>query len=418
MSDDFENSIRNKLNEADHPFDPQAWEKMESLLDGDRDRKPVFIWWWAAAAALLLVLGVWWFMQDTDRPGQTQPIAQADHQPEKNIPGKKLSEKNAGHLPEKKEDNNHSPVNQLPAPAITQLPFDQQKKGMPKTTGVTKTNTTANFREYQSLPPSRDTNTSPTSLTIAPSELGGEKKDSNYNGYTKINVDNGNYYTKIDSTDGKDDYKTVSVAYKDSTKTLVKRKTKNWYIGLVLGPDLTVAPSFKYGNVGFNAGVLVHYYFNKNLFVNTGAVYSKKIYGATPNDYRSGNVNTPWGTLEKINADCDVLDIPINMNYTFLSVKRNKISATLGFSNYFMLREKYEYLYEYGPSKETTIKNENQHYLSIINAGILYQRPVSRGLLLGVQPYVKIPLNGVGYGQVKLYSAGMTIHLTFTGKKP
>ncbi|NML36173.1 porin family protein [Chitinophaga sp. G-6-1-13] len=414
MSEDFENSIRNKLNEADHPFDPQAWEKMESLLDGDRDRKPVFIWWWAAAAVLLLALGVWWFMQDTDRPGQPQPIAQVDHHPEKNLSGK-----STGHLPEKKENNNHSPVNQQPVPAVAQYPSNQQEKGIRKTTIIaSKPNTTGDISRFQQRPALQDTGTLQTALAPSPSLLTGEKNDSNYNVYTKIDVNNNNDYTKIDTTAIKDDYKTVSVAYKDSTQTAVKRKTKNWYIGLVLGPDLTVAPSFKYGNIGFNAGVLVHYYFNKNLFVTTGAVYSKKVYGATPNDYRTGNVNTPWGTLEKINADCDVLDVPINMNYTFLSVKRNKISATLGFSNYFMLKERYEYLYEYGPPKERTIKNENQQYLSIINAGILYQRPVSRGLLLGVQPYVKIPLNGVGYGQVKLYSAGMTIHLTFTGRKP
>ncbi|MBC9910930.1 hypothetical protein [Chitinophaga varians] len=414
MSEDFENSIRNKLNEADHPFDPQAWEKMEALLDGDRDRKPVFIWWWAAAAVLLLTLGVWWFMQDTDRPGQPQPITRVDPLPGKNPVGKSVD-----HLPKKEKNNSQTSAPQQPAEVMMKHPVIQHKDDVKKDTkDITQPNTIAGFsgtQQHSALP---DTGTSSMATTLPSAMMTGEKKDTNYNGYTKLDKDNNNDYTKTDTTVIKDDYKTVSVAYKDSTRTMVKRKTKNWYIGLVVGPDLTVAPSFKYGNIGFNAGVLVHYYFNKNLFANTGVVYSKKVYGATPEDYRTGAANTPWGTLEKVNADCDVLDVPINMNYTFLSVKKNKISATLGFSNYFMLKEKYEYLYEYGPAKERTVKNENQLYLSIINAGILYQRPVSRGLLLGVQPYVKIPLNGVGYGQVKLYSAGMTIHLTFTGKKP
>lgn len=414
MSEDFENSIRNKLNEADHPFDPQAWEKMETLLEGDRDRKPVFIRWWAAAAVLMLTLGVWWFMQDTERPGQPEPITRVDHLPEN------LSEKKNGHLPEKKENNSNQSAKQQQLPVVAQAVTGQQKKVVKRaTTAASQSATTADIRRSQLRPPLYDTGTSqPAWVQQHLPLLTGEKKDSNYNDYTKINIDNYNDYTKIDTANIKNEYKTVSVAYKDSTQTIVKRKTKSWYVGLMLGPDLTVAPSFKSGNIGFNAGVLVHYYFNRNLFVTTGAVYSKKIYGAAPTDYRTGNTNTPYGTLERVNANCDVLDIPINMNYTFLSVKRNKISATLGFSNYFMLKEKYQYLYEYGPPKERTIQNENQHYLSIINAGILYQRPVSHGLLLGVQPYVKIPLNGVGYGQVKLYSAGVSIHLTFTGKKP
>ncbi len=409
MSEDFENSIRNKLNEADHPFDPQAWEKMEALLDEDKDRKPLFIWWWAAAAVLLLALGVWWFMPDTGSIKQQEQIAGKNH----------LPETNTGRLPEKKENREIIPEKQPQTPATppaiaSQRPDAAQKNASAPAQPMMAVNT-KNGTEH----PQDKGNDLPTPALHLPGPiLSGEKNDSNNNDYTKSENYNSNDYTKIDTSALKDDYKTVTVALKDSTSTAVERKIKNWYVGLVLGPDLTVAPSFKYGNVGFNAGVQIHYYFNKKLFVTTGAVYSKKIYGASPTDYRTGSTSTPYGTLEKVNADCDVLDVPINLNYTFLSVKKNKVSATLGFSNYFMLKEKYQYLYEYGPPKERTVTNENQHYLSIINAGILYQRPAGRGLLLGVQPYVKIPLNGVGYGQVKLYSAGMTVHLTFTGKKP
>ncbi|WP_078669690.1 hypothetical protein [Chitinophaga eiseniae] len=414
MSEDFENSIRNKLNEADHPFDPQAWDKMEALLDGNKGRKPVFIWWWAAAAVLLLALSVWWFMPDTGSTKQPEPITNAHH-----LPGENLPEKNTGHFPEKKENQGKIPGKQQQTPVVSPAITNRQSNTVKKETSATASYTVAaNNNNNTQRPPDKGTTRLVPDQQAPVLPLSGEKKEDNDNGYTKINVDNINDYTKIDTTAVNDDYRTVSVALKDSTLTAVKRKTKKWYAGLVLGPDLTVAPSFKYGNIGFNAGVLVHYYFNPHLFVTTGAVYSKKIYGAAPEDYRTGSTSTPYGTLEKVNADCDVLDVPINMNYTFLSVKKNKVSATLGFSNYFMLREKYRYLYEYGPPKERTVTNENQHYLSIINAGILYQRPAGRGLLLGVQPYVKIPLNGVGYGQVKLYSAGMTVHLTFTGRKP
>ncbi|QJB40952.1 hypothetical protein HF324_25165 [Chitinophaga oryzae] len=414
MSEDFENSIRNKLNEADHPFDPQAWEKMEALLDGDKGRKPVLIWWWAAAAILLLALGVWWFMPDTGSTKQQQQITGAQH-----FPGENLPEKNSGRLPEKKENQEKTPekYQQLPVavPAVTnQQPGTAGKEALVIPSYTIAANNDSGTLRLQGS----ETNPPALSQQRPVLPLSGETIVNNINDYTKIDSNNLNDYTKIDTPAVKEDYQTVSVALKDSTLTAVTRKTKKWYAGLVFGPDLTVAPSFKYGNIGFNAGVLVHYYFNRNLFVTTGAVYSKKIYGASPNDYRTGSTSTPYGTLEKVNADCDVLDVPINMNYTFLSVKKNKVSATLGFSNYFMLKEKYRYLYEYGPPKERTVTNENQHYLSIINAGILYQRPSGRGLLLGVQPYVKIPLNGVGYGQVKLYSAGMTVHLTFTGKKP
>lgn len=382
MKEEFENSIRDKLNEADHPFDPQAWEKMEALLDAEKDRKPVFIWWWSAAALLLLLAGIWWLKPYSSQPDQTKLVAKESHQPENRLP--------ENHQPKQKEKINNTPFQPI-----------QQQENIAKTA----------LKAVEKL--IRDTVIAMQQQPLLP-----DTASYNHNDYTKNENNNHNDYTKIDSSHKKEDYQTVAVAYKDSTMAPVKTKTKKWYAGIVLGPDMTVAPSFKYGNIGFNAGVALHYYFNPKLFITTGVIYSKKIYGATPRDYRTGNYNTPYGILEKVNANCEVLDVPINMNYTFLSLKKNKISATLGFSNYFMLREKYQYLYEYGPPKERTVQNENQHYLSIINAGILYQRPAARGLLLGVQPYVKIPLSGVGYGQVKLYSAGMTVHLTFTGRKP
>lgn len=62
MNDEFENSIRNKLNEADIPFDQDAWTKMEALLDADNQPKTPVAWWWLM---LLPILGglVWWSIQ-------------------------------------------------------------------------------------------------------------------------------------------------------------------------------------------------------------------------------------------------------------------------------------------------------------------------------------------------------------------
>jgi hypothetical protein len=119
----------------------------------------------------------------------------------------------------------------------------------------------------------------------------------------------------------------------------------------------------------------------------------------------------------KIKANCDVLDIPVNLNYTFLQVNNNTLSATLGVSNYLMLKEKYEYLYKSTPARERTVTNENQHYLAILNVGALYQHPAGKRLVIGVQPYAKIPLHGVGLGQVKLFSAGVSFQVNLVGKK-
>jgi len=230
------------------------------------------------------------------------------------------------------------------------------------------------------------------------------------------NVNNGNVYTKI-SRPAK---MPINIDVPpDQHPSIPRRKinSKGLYIGVTLGPDLNVAPSLNYGKVGFNAGILAHYYFNNRWFITTGAIYSKKLYGATSKDYTAWTNGTAPYDLVRVNANCDVLDIPVNMNYTFLQVNNNTVSATLGLSNYFMLKEQYQYLYKTSPEWEKTVANENQHYLAILNVGALYQHPAGRRLIVGVQPYAKIPLRGVGLGQVKLYSAGVSFQLNLVGKK-
>lgn len=373
MSEEFEYKIRDRLSEADFPFDPASWVKMERMLDEeDKDRKTIFIRWWTSAAMLLLVLAAWWLMYN---------------------PSDNATE--VTYQPEKKEDSKRNKTSwrttetavKTPVPIIKQPVMCQQPACGTISKKVTQTQTSEEPEEV--LTPISEINTNDYTNKY------------NLNEYTKINL----------STDH---IATITFYNQDSIITRPSPKKKKWYVGVVLGPDFTVAPSFKYGNIGVDAGILLHYYFDPKLFVTTGVIYNKKMYGAAPEDYRNGSVNLPYDKLKKINASCSMLDIPLNLNYTFLSGKKDRTSATLGLSNYFMLKEKYRYQYEYRDPKELTILSQQPNYLSVLNAGILYQREVSRQLLLGVQPYVKIPLNGVGYGQVKLYSAGITLQLTLT----
>jgi hypothetical protein len=83
-----------------------------------------------------------------------------------------------------------------------------------------------------------------------------------------------------------------------------------------------------------------------------------------------------------------------------------------------MRQEKYTYEYypyggNQGYSKDWQIKNQNQHLFSIYNLSVGYGRQLSRGVLLGVEPFVKVPLAGVGAGKIKLASAGVFFALSY-----
>jgi hypothetical protein len=91
-----------------------------------------------------------------------------------------------------------------------------------------------------------------------------------------------------------------------------------------------------------------------------------------------------------------------------------------------MKRETYHYYYkdQLGQDryKSWTIFNENKHYFSVLTLSAGYQRNINKTFFVSAEPYLKMPLSGIGYGKIKLNSAGVQFSvgakLFGTAKKP
>ena len=82
---------------------------------------------------------------------------------------------------------------------------------------------------------------------------------------------------------------------------------------------------------------------------------------------------------------------------------------------YFMLKEKYRYISkdQTGNAKVSTLEfyNRNQHILGVANFSLNFEQKVSRNLSIGVQPFYKTPLTGIGYHDTNLKSKGVAFSL-------
>jgi hypothetical protein len=82
-----------------------------------------------------------------------------------------------------------------------------------------------------------------------------------------------------------------------------------------------------------------------------------------------------------------------------------------------MKEETYDYVHKYssGQVHYTTVKykNENAHFFSVANLSGGYQYHFSDRFSLMAEPYVKIPLTGVGQGKVQLNSGGILFTAAF-----
>ena len=78
-----------------------------------------------------------------------------------------------------------------------------------------------------------------------------------------------------------------------------------------------------------------------------------------------------------------------------------------------MKKESYDYLYQTPTGQtynyEKTVSNENKHYFSVLTLSGGYQYKLSSRFSFIAEPYIKIPLSGIGLGKIKLNSTGVLV---------
>lgn len=199
---------------------------------------------------------------------------------------------------------------------------------------------------------------------------------------------------------------------------------RRWGVSLAFSPDVNSVKNMHNGNLGTSMGMGVSYRVGKSLSVGTGVYYSQKLYSADKKSYHV--TEKPFATWtsysKKIDADCRVLDIPVNFSMRISNKTSNKLYASAGMSSYIMLSEKYEFVYNVSAAyptgrREYSIRNENKHILNIVNLAIALEKPLSDQVSLTIQPYAKLPLTGIGKGQTDLKSVGLGFGLNYSMKK-
>jgi hypothetical protein len=180
---------------------------------------------------------------------------------------------------------------------------------------------------------------------------------------------------------------------------------------LVASPDISAFRINEINGLGTNVGFYLEYFLNSNLSVVSGASYGNKI-------YRTSTTNGYGGYYPSSNrfwdGECQVLDIPVNFRYYAISRPQDRWYLSGGVSSYFMLREQYALTTESRGQVHTQridISNQNRHIFGIINLSIGYERQLHHKWALQIEPYFKLPITGIGEGEINLKSTGVWIGL-------
>lgn len=192
----------------------------------------------------------------------------------------------------------------------------------------------------------------------------------------------------------------------------IEKESKGSF-SIIAALDMTGVKGASEQKISENVGLLYTYPLNKKISLSTGVMYSWKKYNSPYNLY---NPKVPYvGNPQPnhVQAVCDILSVPIAINYHLISKKSYDVVLTSGLSSFFMLKENYSFLYSgvgFDPyNVEYTIKGKNNHFFGAADFSISINKTVNNKFSMGIRPFYQIPLTGFGYGRTQLQSKGVAI---------
>lgn len=395
-----DNFFRQALNTApDLSPHEDDWKKMELLLNTGKKRKAAIVWfyWPAGIAAGLLVFFSLWFSKE--------PAKQlVQNQKKENIKTDRVTIENKN---ESVKPDTESVISNNPArPESSEMNPVFSKSGsniIPAENTENENPGIAEQKKRESLP----------LINYALNQ-----------DFSKTHEPDASRIPLITTDILMSEKQTVRDNETQTQKTTPAKKDGKLVLSLALTGDLNSVNAIGNSKAGLSYGAGLSYKVLKGLSIGTGIYYSQKKY--TSDKYSYYTTEKPFATWvsysKQIDADCKVIDIPLNLNLQLLKTDKTGIIASAGLSSYLMLSEKYNFIYNYNPSsqysgRQYTIKNENKHILSVVNLAIGIEKPLGKQNSIVILPYAKLPIEGIGQGQTELKSFGLGFQLNYSMKK-
>lgn len=435
MSD--EEQINKKIQDAAEnsrpAYDAHAWEKMEQLLDEHLPEKKdkrriIFLLMLLLLPAAAIYFGIHYQnSRGTLSFHNAKPVIQpgmlSGGESKKARPGNKASFSSKGNIPA----NSAIDVSSRSIHKISTGVF-QYNISVKNSFGITRSRFSSKlFAENNADQPTKNIITTGESnrssiISEEPSINSASKEDpistmavATTRASDDPDIDAGNEKAEKNKVITKNETVTKSNARK--IKGQVHQFAQNFSIGVVTGPDVSGVKLNNTGKLTFIIGAQVAYRIAHKFTLRSGFLIEKKIYSVGPGEYHSQLYNPASNYLKTVGANCTISEVPLTLSYNFSKAKKHEWFVSGGLSSYFMKKESYEYFYKY-PSGNTytkyySVSNKNKHYFSVVDLSAGYSHPINKRMSFAVEPYLKLPVTGIGVGKIKLNSAGVLFSLNF-----
>lgn len=188
-----------------------------------------------------------------------------------------------------------------------------------------------------------------------------------------------------------------------------------FYATAVASPDLSAVKFQRISGTGSSMGVLLGYRINNHWHIESGAMWEKKVYYTRGEYFDKSKLSDYYRNVEMISVDgsCRMITIPVNVRYNIHAGKKSNWFIAGGMSSYLMNGEYYNYTYRHYGGQPVTkgygYKSSEKNWMTVVNVNMGYERNFLKSFNLRVEPYFRIPVAGVGTGNLSLTSGGIYI---------
>lgn len=401
--------------EFDIEFNPVAWERMEKKLDRARRRRVLFYWlrWGGLAVVGVVLLWLLWqtFVSKEAKPQVAKPslpIVEAPKRLEDPCVEPEVTAPQMPAVQDKVEETRQAFVEKtLPG----NIPPNAGQSDSRKKNDVNKEEIT-NFNNSNIALQKNS-----SSEEIAGIDLQNKTTKETESGIIDFSTENipGIALNVLKSKKTDESIRIKPIDFDSSDITPVRRVQQNrWVLGLSIAPETASVGFNNQSQLGYSLGILTEYRFARRFSLSAQGVYAQKRYVAG-----KGAFNRPGGWLYGLepietSGNCNMLEATLSLRTELWQRQHWNLVATTGVSTWWMLREGYDYEYEehypgliyYWESDQTLT-----HWLAMAQLGIGAEIKLSQKLSAQADFYLQVPLQGVGRGQVQLYSQGVAISL-------
>lgn len=391
---DFDKAFKTRITEELPEFEEESWLKMEKKL---RKRERLIYYRYASILLVLLSFGMGFYLLSKNNINKVDTIVSKKPDVKKGL--------NTG--------NGVKSITELAPAQQNKNVFNEPSKTLDlknnsfKTIPSYTTPKNEKFISTESIAAQNSSNTIPTNkqdITVI-------QQPTNPQIVQNVIASSTPNATKIDSP-----------LTKSKTEIVIKGKRQiPISVAIVAGPDFSSTGSLVGGRTGISFGATVAIGLTKKLSVQTGISYGSKNYTSSAYKYSFPNSNINKASFSGIDAACEVLEIPLRASYNISENQKRSIELNAGLSSYLMIKENYVFKYTKESNRTdriTNVANANQHYLSVVELSATYNIKLkNKKFAFGIEPYVKIPITGIGEGSVPLKSSGVSLKLRYDFNK-